>query len=552
MTQSTPPFIGRTAQDQQILDDIEKVVGFDLPRAIGLARSALARGVETPRVLTLVALQFEEEGRYPDAMRLLDRAAGLNPRDSSVWNSVGHCLVKQDKRRGAVAAFEHALALDPTFAQPYYNLGTTLEYLGDYEGAREQFERASRLFPDYADPLAGLATLAVRGGDWPAARAYAEQALALQPFQPAAIAALASADMNDRNHEEAERRLCGMLEEPGLDRFDKPSIHCQIGDALDGQGRYDEAFARYLEGKAGYRALYRGLFEGAGVETQLDFVNRLRAYFEAAPAEPWSASAPRGESEAWPARGLSFLVGFPRSGTTLLENVLASHPDVLAMDERATLYNTEPLYIADTAALDHLGALPPAEASRRRAEYLEVIRGFGLNPAGKVIVDKMPLYTTKLGLIFKLFPGAKILFALRDPRDVVLSCFRRSFQVNAGMYQFLTLDGAARFYDAVMRLAEVYRGKLPLDLHVVRYENLVADFEGEARAVCAFLGVGWTEKLHDFAAVARERRIRTPSAAQVRGGLYSGEGQWRRYAKHLEPVMPILAPWIERFGYASD
>ena len=176
-----------------------------------------------------------------------------------------------------------------------------------------------------------------------------------------------------------------------------------------------------------------------------------------------------------------------------------------------------------------------------------------MNPDGKVVVDKMPLYSTKLPLISKLFPGAKVLFAQRDPRDVVLSCFRRPFQINAGMYQFVTLEGAARYYDAVMRLAEVYRQKLPLDVYDIRYEKLVSDFEGETRAVCDFLGVEWNPGLHNFAQTARDRQIRTPSAAQVRGGLFTtGAGHWRRYAAHLEPIMPILQPWIERFGYDSS
>jgi len=550
VNQTTPPRTGNAAAIQQIVDEIELALQSDLNRAIDLAQTALARGLESARVLTLVAIRLEEEGRYPEAMRLLDRAAGLDPTDATVWNLVGLCLVKQNRRRAAVSAFEHALALDPFFAQPYYNLGTTWEYLGSYEDAREQFERAVKLFPDYADPFAGLATLGVRNGDWVSVRENAERSLALQTSQAAATAALASADLNDRKFEDAERRLRDIVDEPWLDRFDRPSINSQIGDALDGQGRFDEAFAAYLEAKAGYRAAHRHNFEDADVESQLDVANRLRAYFESAPAEPWSAPAPRGAAEAWPARALSFLVGFPRSGTTLLENVFASHPDVLAMDERATLLNIEDRYLASAETLDHLGTLSADEAAQRRAEYWKVIRSFKMIPDDKVIVDKMPLYTTKLPLISKLFPDVKILFAVRDPRDVVFSCFRRAFQMNSGMYQFVTLDGAARYYDAIMGLAEVYRQKLPLDLHVIRYENLVADFEGQTRAACEFLGVDWHDGLHDFATTARDRQIRTPSAAQVRSGLYStGAGQWRRYEKHLEPILPILQPWIERFGY---
>jgi tetratricopeptide (TPR) repeat protein len=550
VTQTPPIALGRTAQGQDLLAAIEAALETDTPTAVRLAQTALARGLESARVLTLVALQYEEDGRYADAMRLLDRAAGLDPKDASVWNSVGLCLIKQDRRGGAVAAFEHALALDPLFAQPYYNLGTTLEYLGDYEGAREQFQRAVHLFPDYADPLAGLATLSVRAGNWDDVRRYAQEALALSPFQPAAVSALATADVEAKQYQAAADRLSETLAHPGLDKFDRPSLHCLLGDALDGLGRLDEAFSEYISGKAAFREVHKSLYELSGNESQLDFARRMNAYFSAGIGPEWSAAAPLAPGEVSPARGHAFLVGFPRSGTTLLENVLASHPDVMAMDERANMREFEAAYIAGADALDHLGAISAAEASQRRSEYWARVRETKMAHEGKVVVDKMPLYTTKLPIIFKLFPGVKVLFALRDPRDVVFSCFRRPFQINSGMYQFVTLEGAARFYDAVMSLMETYKRVLPLDVHTIRYESFVADFEGEARAVCDFLGVEWSESLHDFAAVARERRIRTPSAAQVRAGLYStGAGQWRRYARHLEPILPILQHWVERFGY---
>jgi Flp pilus assembly protein TadD len=553
VTQSALPAFRNPAKDQQALDEIDLAIASDMPRAVDLAEAALASGLETARVLTLVALRREEDGRYPEAMKLLDRAAGLDPTDASVWNSVGLCLVKQDRRGAAIAAFEHALALDPMFAQPYYNLGTTLEYLGDYEGAREQLERAVRLFPDYADPLAGLATLCVRSGDWEGARRFAQESMALNSFQPSAISALAAADLEAKAFQSAADRLGQLLAHPGLDKFDRPSLHCLLGDALDGLDRVDEAFTEYHSGKAAFREVHKSLYELSGSESQLDFVLRMADYFKAGPGPEWAASSPLAPGEVSPARGHAFLVGFPRSGTTLLENVLASHPEVMAMDERANMREFEATYISGAAALDHLGAISAAEAAQRRSEYWARVRETRTAPDGKVVVDKMPLYTTKLPVIHKLFPGVKVLFAQRDPRDVVFSCFRRPFQINSGMYQFVTLEGAARFYDAVMSLMEIYRRTLPLDVHTIRYESFVADFEGEARAVCDFLGVDWRDSLHDFAAVAKERRIRTPSAAQVRSGLYTtGAGQWRRYARHLEPVMPILQPWVERFGYDPD
>jgi hypothetical protein len=169
-----------------------------------------------------------------------------------------------------------------------------------------------------------------------------------------------------------------------------------------------------------------------------------------------------------------------------------------------------------------------------------------------VFIDKMPLASVLLPIVAKLFPDARILFARRDPRDVVLSCFRRRFGMNPSMYPLLTLQGAAAFYDAVMRLTEIYRDVLILPQHVVRYESLVEDFEGTARAACGFIGLEWDQGLLDFAARARTRGISTPSAAQVARGLNrEGQGAWRHYRDQMAPVLPILDPWVRRFDYDS-
>jgi hypothetical protein len=187
-----------------------------------------------------------------------------------------------------------------------------------------------------------------------------------------------------------------------------------------------------------------------------------------------------------------------------------------------------------------------------REAYWQRVEEAGVTPSTPVFVDKMPLNTVLLCLIAKLFPQAKILFALRDPRDVVLSCFRRRFVMTAQMYELVTLESAAKYYDAVMRLAERYREKLDLDVHALRYEAMVADMETEMRAVCAFMGIAWDESMRDFASRARQRGIDTPSAAQVSRGLYTqGAGQWQRYAMQLAPVMPLLSPWLTRYGYSE-
>jgi hypothetical protein len=229
---------------------------------------------------------------------------------------------------------------------------------------------------------------------------------------------------------------------------------------------------------------------------------------------------------------------------------LAAHPDLVALEEAPTLADAYDAFLSTPTGLERLARLDAAEAETWRAAYWRVVAAHGANDGGRVFLDKAPAGTLYLPLIAKLFPDARVLFAVRDPRDVVLSCFRNSFQMNALTYAFTDLAEAARCYDACMAMAEVLRGVLPLALREVRYERLVDNFEGEVAGIAAFVGLRPAPAMSELAATARRRVIRTPSAPQVRAGLNRrGLGRWRAYAAELSPVMPILAPWIERFGY---
>jgi hypothetical protein len=144
-----------------------------------------------------------------------------------------------------------------------------------------------------------------------------------------------------------------------------------------------------------------------------------------------------------------------------------------------------------------------------------------------------------------------VIFAVRDPRDVVLSCFRRLFALNPYTIEFLSLGNTARFYDETMRLADRYRAAIDFAIAEIRNEDLVADFEGQARVVCDFIGTSYDPKMASFGESARGRRISTPSSIQLRRGItHDSIGHWRFYEKQLATVLPIIAPWVERFGYA--
>jgi sulfotransferase family protein len=210
-------------------------------------------------------------------------------------------------------------------------------------------------------------------------------------------------------------------------------------------------------------------------------------------------------------------------------------------------------FFGSNAGLDRLATMPDHALEPWRQAYWKRVAESGFAPSKPVFIDKMPLNAVFLPLIAKLFPRAKILFALRDPRDVVLSCFRRRFAMNAGMYEFTSLETTTAYYGAVMRLLEIYRRKLALDLAETRHESLVTDFESEARRICDYLGLEFRDDMRGFARRAQGQNIDTPSGAQVARGLSSeGLAQWRRYAVPLSPALPWLSPFVTRFGYSEN
>jgi Tfp pilus assembly protein PilF len=516
----------------------------DSAAAIRLAGEAAEAGADRLQILVLASFDSLNRDMPEAALDYAMRAKAQNRHDPEAMNAVALALSACGRGREAIAAFDAALRLAPGRANLHYNKGCALDTMGLNTRARLSFERAVALQPNYVPALARLAHLAAERGDFPAARSFGERALALQPREPTALLALAAADVGEKKFEAALMRV-KPFSGGGATAIDLAIAQGITADALDGLGRHDEAFAAYADSNRTLLMVSRDRYGQPGREGACGFVERLCCYFRDAPADAW-----RARKTVAAGRTHVFLVGFPRSGTTLLEQVLAAHPDVETMDERNCLIDAENEFCADAAGLDRLAGLSGAELERWRKIYWQRVAGEDIAPSKAAFVDKLPLNTVLLPVIAKFFPDAKILFALRDPADVVWSCFRRRFGLNAQMYEFLGLESAARYYRTVMDFADICREKLGLDWYDTVYEKTVGDFAAEMRKVCAFLGLEWTERLKDFAAGSRARAPNTPSGPQVAQGLYAGAvGQWTAYRQYLEPVLPILQPWRTRLGY---
>jgi hypothetical protein len=245
---------------------------------------------------------------------------------------------------------------------------------------------------------------------------------------------------------------------------------------------------------------------------------------------------------------LAFIVGFPRSGTTLLDTMLMSHPNIEVMEEEPPIRDAG-LALPDLAEYP---TLTDEQIQAGRDAYFRTAAGLTELKPGNLVIDKNPLAMNSLPLIYRLFPDARIILALRHPCDVVLSCFITKFRMNGGMANFVRMDTAAKLYDLSFGYFEQARQLVPLPIHTVRYEKLVADTAGELREIADFLGIAWTDALLDHQSTARGREnIKTASYSQVVEPIYTrAAGRWENYRKHLEPVLPILEPWVRKFGYS--
>jgi tetratricopeptide (TPR) repeat protein len=530
----------------------------DFERAGAMAERALASGFEHPMLLNIAATRLEQEGKLEASLRLLERAVSIAPNDLGARNALGLVLQRLDRPAEALRHIDVLLKQHANLAFLHASKGNALIALGALGSARQSHLRALDIEPRNLAAMAALGSIATHRGQHAEARQWAERTLEIAPGFPDAVLSLAAADLADGDLKSAETRLAQLIVDSRAGPTDRAQATGLLADVFHAAGRYPDALEAYTTCNQALRQIH-SRFAGSNLlgytRATIAALERLdgaawRARGDAAGGDAAGSDAAGSDAQAGEA-GHVFLIGFPRSGTTLLEVVLDGSPLVVSLEERELLAEGVLAFMREPVDFEPLARAGDLELKRLREVYWQRVRSAGVQVAGKVFIDKHPLNTQKLPLIAKLFPRAKILFALRDPRDVLLSCFRRRFKMNPSMYELLTLPGAATFYDAVMTFADTARHRLGLEWYEVRYERLIADFEQEMRAVCAHIGVTWEAGMGDFAERVQAREYATPSTAQLSQGLItSATAQWRHYEQALREVTPLLKPWLDRFGYA--
>lgn len=507
--------------------------------ALGLLRRAVDTGVRHPAIHLAHGRVLLNLGRSNEALAPLQASLALDDRQPEVVALLAKALVASGRNSDAQALLEPALALQPGEACLREAIGVVQMAMGQLEAAAREFERALAADAGRIESYGHLALIYEQLNRLEDTRRVVEAGLTRWPHQHG-LRFLAARLQRDGDAGAARTALLGLSGSGGVTAALERDIEYELARCADALDEPDVAIAHFQEANA--KAL---LMAAPSSELTEMFPRQLALLkrFYGGDTIPPPGQGPRPVP--------AFLVGFPRSGTTLLDTMLGAHPDLWVMEEQPTVQAMLDGYLGlGLSYADDLARVTSPQLIGLRGLYQRAARAAGWDGA-KGLIDKSPFATAHLGLIQQVFPGAPVIFVARHPCDVVLSCFMNNFEINSGTVHFTRLDSTVQLYCGVMELWQLYLKQLPMQHHLLRYEDLVQAPEAELRRLLGFLGLSWSPRVLEHADAARRRgRITTPSYDQVSQPLYQGaRDRWRRYARYFEPHLPALMPYIQAFGY---
>lgn len=470
------------------------------PQAAGLARICLAHA-------------YAGIGRSELALHVLAELDFTAVDDADALNRLGIVLNLTGRTEEAERVLYEALRRNPGLTQAAQNLAAIYERSNRLEEAKRLLVRLPASDGTAALPLL-RARIAARDRDDSAALAHFREAERLQPDVRLRI------DLH----------------------FDRGKLHDRLGEP-------DAAMCDFDAGHAAALTLLQLQHPWLAPDTGMEDWGDAARSETGRPA----STAPRC-ADPFPQDPI-FVVGFPRSGTTLLEQLLHAHEDLQSMDEQMAIETAIDemrglgyRYPQDLVKLD-------AVAYRRvRERYWQAVGSAVSLASSTRLVDKYPFNAVRLPFIAHFFPDAKVVMLLRHPADVCLSCYMQKFRLNAGTRYWASLESTVALYERMMSAWLAHAAASPIPVHTLRYEDLVADMPERMRLLLEFLGLPWDDGVLDYSSKARQRgRISTPSYAQVVEPIYNQAiGRWQRYETYLRPHLPRLAPFVERFGYQPE
>jgi tetratricopeptide (TPR) repeat protein len=507
-------------------------------REVGRVAEARQSYAEALRINPSLAMTYnnmgqalQEENSLDDALAWYRRALQLDPSSARIHTNLASLLAEQEKYEDALAVYRRALELDPAYAEAHCGLGSVRHEQGHFEQAQTHYREALHHNPELASAHCALGTVREELGDFKDAESCWRTALRHDPRLAGAYSALATL-LRGKLADDDLTAMRQLLADPDLHDARRGALHFGLAQVLDACGAYDEAGKSLRQANALALAGSRKRGQGYDPAEHARFVSGLMStctpdFFERVRGFGLDSERP------------IFIVGLPRSGTTLTEQILASHSQVFGAGElRFGRDDFEALAPGDDRGLETLASLDRPTARRIGEQHLARLRE--LNADRPRVADKMPDNYLYLGLLAALFPKAKFIHCRRELRDIAVSCWMTNFR---HIRWANDPDHIARRFEEYGRIMDHWRRVLPVRVLQVNYEETVADLEGVARRLVSWCGLDWEPACLSFH--EGQRPVRTASVSQVRQPIYKRSvARW----KHYEPA---LGPLFDRLGGGS-
>ena len=515
----------------------------NLKKATELWAKAIKINPKIPDAHNNLASIYMRLGEYDKASKHIKEAIRINPKFSLAYNNLGMLKTNTGFLEEGKSNFLKAIELDPKNIMAFYNLANLYQKLNDIENSENFYIKAIGINPMFFEAYNNLMNMYERIGENTKLKdiinkseKYFIDNSSIKLFKGKLLLKLKEYKDAINNLESIQFDL--------INKTKEISRCTTLAKCYDQIGDYKKAYKFFNLANESNFIINKDKIDK---EKAINIIKERINFFENPIIKEW----PIPNSNKIKKNPI-FLIGFPRSGTTLLDTVLRSHPSIDVIEEKPTIdIFIKKLKEKTFSNLNNLKFLEDNLLDEMRNVYYESLSKYVKKDNKKICIDKMPLNIIHVGEIVRIFPKAKFILAIRHPCDTVLSCFMQSFVLNDSMANFLNLEDSSNMYNLTMTLWEKYLNVLKINYHTIKYEDVVSNFEVSIKKLLEFLELPWSENVTKFYETAEKRGIiSTPSYDQVNKPLYSKSiNRWKNYESQFSNILPILKPWIERYGY---